>query len=320
MGYLISDGYKKLTTESSTDGSFDYWHDFICDEYVQLDCESASRQNFHGELRGGVGFSDIKFSEVVSDPHIVKRSKSQIAKSTEADFLISFQIQEQGVVRQSGRSAVLTPGSFVLYDSTQPYSLSFNERFHQFVVQMPNEVLSRHLLNPEQYTAIPISGSNGLGAVLTNFIFSLARELSNVQQASEELRENLVNMIAMAFSSSIKLDQAKNSSIVRESLKRRIRQYIDHNLCNPALSNNTVADAQGISIRYLSKLFEDDTESVHNLILHKRLEKSRQILCDPAYSGHSIENIAYSMGFSSAAHFSRSFKKHYGTSPSEIRK
>ncbi len=52
------------------------------------------------------------------------RSKRQIAKSTEADFLISFQIENQGLIRQNGREALLTPSSYAMYDSTQPYSLT----------------------------------------------------------------------------------------------------------------------------------------------------------------------------------------------------
>ncbi|MDA9848568.1 helix-turn-helix domain-containing protein [Luminiphilus sp.] len=319
MSFLISDGYKKNTTNLKVEERFDYWREIICDEFVKLDCENIADGDFIGELRGGVAVGNLQFSEVMSNPQLVERSKSQISKSTEADFLISFQIEKRGLVSQNGREALLTPGSFALYDSTQPYTLTFNERFHQLIVQMPKEVLSRHLMNPEQYTAIPISGQTGLGAVLRNFIFSLAKELRNVQQAPVELSENLVNMIAMAFSSSLMLDQIGNNSIVRDSLKRRILHYIENNLCNSGLSNQQVAEAQNISTRYLHKLFQGETETIHSLILNKRLEKSAMLLKDAAYAGHSIERVAYSVGFSSPAHFSRAFKKHFGQSPSECR-
>ena len=319
MANLISSGYRKKTSALRKRDRLDFWRDIICDEFVQLDCQKVQTGDFRGELHGGIGISDLRFSEVIADPQFVVRSRRQIAKSTEADFLISFQIEQRGLIRQSGREALLTPGSFALYDSTQPYSLTFKERFHQFVLQMPKDVLSRHLINPEQYTAIPISGRSGLGAVLSNFIFSLARELQNVRQAPEELSENLVEMIAMAFSSSMLLEQVGTHSIVRKSLHTRIRHYIDHNLCDPLLSNSQIAHAVGISVRYLHKLFEDEAETIHALILRKRLEKARELLHDPAYAGHSIEQIAYATGFSSAPHFSRSFKKHFGLNPSDAR-
>ena len=96
MSFLISDGYKKNTTNLKVEERFDYWREIICDEFVKLDCENIADGDFIGELRGGVAVGNLQFSEVMSNPQLVERSKSQISKSTEADFLISFQI-ENGV-------------------------------------------------------------------------------------------------------------------------------------------------------------------------------------------------------------------------------
>jgi len=322
MGFFISDGYRKNSQDVEENQHFEYWSDIVCNEFVKLDCiktDANHDQQFNGELRGGVGIGDVRFAEVISDPHQVQRSKHQISKSCEADFLISFQLAQQGIVRQNGREAILTPGSFALYDSTQPYSLSFKENFHQFIVQMPKEVLSRHLMNPEQYTAIQMSGTSGLGAVMTNFILSMTKELNHLDQASSDLSNNIINMIAMAFSSSVMLEQIGSKSVVKESLINRIHQYIEMNLCNSDLNNQSIAASQGISLRYLNKLFEEQSDSVHSLVLEKRLKRSLKLLQDPAYSGHSIETIAYNVGFSSAAHFSRCFKKYFGQNPSQYR-
>lgn len=319
MQLLLSGGNHKNTSCLAESQRFDYWRDAICDEFVNLDCEPVNNTAFSGELNGGVGVSDLRFSEVLSDAQVVHRSKRQIAKSTEADFLISFQLEKRCLVRQDGREALLSPGSFALYDSTRPYSLSFQERFHQFVIQMPSDVLSRHLMNPEDYTAIPISGSSGLGAILTNFVFSLAKELNELQQAPDELSENLVNMIAMAFSSSVMLNQSSGNSVVQDSLRRRIKQYIDNNLCNPDLNNKHIAQSQGISLRYLHKVFQQEQESIHAVILEKRLRRAYDLLTDKNYTGYTVEKIAYSLGFSSAAHFSKTFKKRFEVSPSTAR-
>ena len=319
MEFIIPGGYTKTTDSNEVSESFDYWREVICDEFVNLDCEKCQPGDFQGALRGGMSMADLRFSEVITDPQIVQRSKRQIARSTEEDFLISFQIAQQGSVRQDGREAVLQPGDFALYDSTRPYTLSFTERFHQLVVQMPKTVLSRHLLEPEKFTAVSISGRTGLGAVLSNFMFSIASELYNVQDAPDEFSENLVNMIALAFSSSVMLEQGEGRSLAREAIKRRVRQYIENNLCNPDLSNAQIADAQRISTRYLHKLFEDEDQTIHSLILDKRMEKARDMLTNPAYAAHSIESIAYNIGFASGAHFSRAFKKHFDQNPSDVR-
>lgn len=331
MTFFISDGYQKKIQENHQDPQkngkheikkFSYWHDIVCEEFVQLDCEkltNAQSDPFEAELRGGTGLSSMKFAEVVASPHKIVRTKKHISHSTEDDFLISFQLSSEGIVRQNGREAILMPGSFALYDSTQPYTLSFKDQFHQLVVQMPKEVLRQHLSNPEQYTAIEMCGRAGLGAVITNFVLSLAKEMGQLTPKSEELSDNMLHIMAMAFSSSVMLDKIGNDSLVKHSIKQRVYRYIELNLYNPDISNQMIADAQGISLRYLNKLFSKESDSVHALILEKRLNKSLSMIKNPAYSGHSIESIAYSMGFSSGAHFSRSFKKRFGFNPSQAR-
>lgn len=331
MAFLMSDGYRKQTrddyrkqTKDRDDEikKFSYWHDIVCEEFVQLDCEklnSSEMVPFEAELRGGTGLSSMKFAEIIAGSHKVVRTKKHISQSTEEHFLISFQLLSQGIVRQNGREAILMPGSFALYDSTQPYTLSFNDQFHQLVVQMPKAVLRQHLMNPEQYTATQMCGRAGLGAVITNFVLSLAKEIGQLNPKSDELSDNMLHIMAMAFSSSVMLDKIGNDSLVKYSIKQRVYRYIELNLCNPDISNQMIADAQGISIRYLNKLFSKESESVHALVLEKRLNKSLSMIKNPAYSGHSIESIAYHMGFSSGSHFSRSFKKRFGFNPSQAR-
>ncbi|MEM6581658.1 MAG: helix-turn-helix domain-containing protein [Pseudomonadota bacterium] len=319
MQFIIPDGYIKTTSSAEPSEGFDYWREAICDEFVKLDCEQVGPRPFSAVLKGGARMADLQFSEVIAEPHLVHRTRGQISRATEEDFLISFQISSEGRVRQDGREALLQPGDFAMYDSTRPYTLGFSERFHQLVVQMPKSVLGRHLIEPEKFTAVPISGRAGLGAILSNFMFSIAGEMSSVADTPDELSENLVNMIAMAFSSSVMLEQREGQSLAREAIKRRVRQYIDNNLCNPDLSNTQIAESQRISTRYLHKLFEEEDQTIHSLILTRRMDKAHEMLASSDYKAHNIETIAYNTGFNSAAHFSRAFKKHFGKSPSEVR-
>jgi len=320
--FIIQKGYHKNADARAGASNFDYWRDVVCGEFVQLGCEPQPNQDlndFGAKLRGGVGFTDVAFSEVISKPHIVNRTSEQISKAGEDDFLISFQLENKCTVRQYGREALLTPGSFALYDSTAPYSLSFEEDFHQFVVQMPRDVLARHLIEPEKYAAISVDASNGLGSVLKDFIFSLANELSSSEvKPSDVLSENLVSLIALSFSSSVVQSGLTESDCVKEALVRRIRQFVESNLFDPTLNNNKVAESQGISLRYLHKLFQDKEESIHEMILNKRLAAAHKLLSANAEARPTIESIAYHVGFSGASHFSRAFKAHYGVCPSSV--
>ena len=323
MSFIIKKGYQQDVEKHQGISRFDYWREVISNEYVQLGCDPypdrGDINNFDAALRGGIGLGDVKFSEVISSPQIAKRTMEQIRKAGEDDFLISFQMEKQCVVRQYGREAILTPGSFAMYDSTAPYSLSFSEAFHQFVIQMPREVLARHLIEPEKYSAVTMNANSGLGLVLKDFIFSLVGELSTSEvPPSEVLSENLVNLIALSFSSTVFQNDLAESDCVKEALMRRIRQFVENNLFDPKLNNNRIAESQGISVRYLHKLFQNEEESIHEMIINKRLASAYELLMDDSDTRPSVENIAYHVGFSGAPHFSRAFKARYGICPSSV--
>ena len=92
MNFLINSGYQKKTQDVDEKHRIDYWREYICQEFVKLDCENSSMDSFEGEIRGGLNLGELRFSEVSADPQIVTRTKAQIACSNDDDFLISFQL------------------------------------------------------------------------------------------------------------------------------------------------------------------------------------------------------------------------------------
>ena len=95
--YLITKAPVHTTDDVSDKERLDYWIDWICDEFVQLDCSIDKNSGFKGRICGW-DLDDIRVSEVSGDPQHVTRSKKQIAKSTEREFLLSLQMDYSGIV------------------------------------------------------------------------------------------------------------------------------------------------------------------------------------------------------------------------------
>ena len=81
----------------------------------------------------------------------------------------------------------------------------------------------------------------------------------------------------------------------------------------------SVAQAEGISERYLQKLFEGTGSNFTHYLRERRLQRSWADLSNPAEAHHSISEIAYRYGFNDSAHFSRAFRDRFGLSPREFR-
>jgi AraC-like DNA-binding protein len=103
----------------------------------------------------------------------------------------------------------------------------------------------------------------------------------------------------------------------RQNVANRVRGLIVDTLSTGLVSKQQVADGLNMGTRNLElKLADEDTN------FQQILDSTRQSLASGymEQSGLSITEIAYLLGFSDAANFTRAFRRWTGKSPSEFRK
>jgi transcriptional regulator GlxA family with amidase domain len=96
---------------------------------------------------------------------------------------------------------------------------------------------------------------------------------------------------------------------------RRVLEVMTDCLGDSTFSTDRLGDEVGLSRRQVERRVKAITEQTPpELMRHLRLERAAQIL--EARPG-SIAEVAYAVGFKSPAHFSATFRKVYGHSPTE---
>ena len=286
-----------------------YWADLVCDVFVQLDCQRMG-DGFFGHIADRP-LGDVRLSEVSSTAHHVRRTGRMLSRADEDCMLLSLQMHGTGSVEQDGRQAILQPGDFALYDSTRQYDLKFESDFAQLVLKTPRAMFLDRFAGSESATGVRISGSAGMGRVASSFIREVAREAHTLlPHEIERVTHNAIDVMAAALGHTL-LDQPVRQSSTKAAQLIRIKLYIDSHLSDAALSPERIAGANGISTRYLNKLFESEAVSVCRWIWDHRLQRIAQDLVDPAFACRSISEIALRWGFNNLSHFSRLFKDRY---------
>ncbi|OJA05873.1 GlxA family transcriptional regulator [Halomonas sp. QHL1] len=108
----------------------------------------------------------------------------------------------------------------------------------------------------------------------------------------------------------------RDSAIPQDPMLQRAITLMDDNLESP-LSIRSLANELGITWRRLDRLFARHLAiSPQQTYLSRRLDHAYWLLSE---TPHSIMNISLACGFASPSSFSRAFRLHYGSTPSQLR-
>jgi len=105
-----------------------------------------------------------------------------------------------------------------------------------------------------------------------------------------------------------------SSTEARGDLGRRLRRHIEENLHRSDLTPSRLTHDLHVSRSQLYRQFES-SGGVEAYIRRRRLRRCLLTLCDARHADRRIGDIAYEMGFSDEAHFSRLFRRAFGVSP-----
>jgi AraC-like DNA-binding protein len=104
----------------------------------------------------------------------------------------------------------------------------------------------------------------------------------------------------------------------RAARLRLIKDDIANNIGQADLSLPALAARHQVNPRYLQRLFESEGMKFTDYVLAQRLAFAHRLLSDPR-NGSKISAIAFDAGFGDLSYFNRTFRRHYGKAPSELR-
>lgn len=229
---------------------------------------------------------------------------------------------EDGVVLKTGaHHQIVAPGHLLLLPRGGNWSVAFQRDFRAVVLAaMAPSPHGRRAAAPA-VTDVHVVAPDGFSAVFARML-DLAgaglEGLSDLEWAS--LAQSLAGMLPTLMQPFVQASGDLGSgTATRAATLHRLCQAIERRLDDPDLSPARVASAEGISERYLQKLFEGTGSSFSQYLRERRLQRASADLSNPAEAHHSISELAFRAGFNDSAHFSRAFRHRFGVSPREFR-
>lgn len=288
----------------------EYWRASVSDQFVPLVVEPGAA-TLRGEV-SGTDLAETRLRRIRATRHAFERRAKEIRTGDPAVLHLLLLDRGRTCVEQDGRTASLTPGDLLLYDSSRPFRFETGDEFQFTICLLPKRLLPMPEKVQRDQTARVHSSREGIGAAMAPLLTSLLRPIAPEASQQLALQHAMVNMYVALMSGEV--DGTHPPSVHLSVAK----SFIARNLGNPELTPTDVAASCNISLSYLHRLFAADETTVAGYLREQRLQAAYRDLVAPV--AEPVIRIGQRWGIRNPAHFNRIFKKRFNVSPGELQR
>ncbi|UCF51807.1 MAG: helix-turn-helix domain-containing protein, partial [Bradyrhizobium sp.] len=304
---------------------------FTSESYAQDDRPEAWRDVLAAVgLQPATGHSFLDGHATASHRHAAGVALTRMAAGAQTiaplsqsieDLPIALMPVEDGMVlRSAGGHRIVPIGHLVLLPRSGDWSIVFQRDMRAIVLSVTSDALRGRLSGRPRLGEPRVVPPSGFADVFARLLDATARSLDSLSDAEwNSVAHTLVDLLLTLAHQLAASTPDAGSSATQAALLHRICQTIERRLEDPELVPARVAQAEGISERYLQKLFETVGDNFTHYVRERRLQRAWADLSNPTEAHRSISEIAYAYGFGDSAHFSRAFRHRFGLPPREFR-
>ena len=294
---------------------FEAWRHALSRTHLEWDLKSNDNEGFHAETRQRT-LDGISVIECICDPCEGSRRKPQLRQSNDAYFGVLFELSGHELIRQGDREAELSAGDFVLWDSEREMDFRVTSRLHKLTLLIPKQRARRLEWDLERFAGTVVKNSTAVTGISAEALGRLARDFTTIDKSeAEAVMRPILSLLTATLATQ---NAPPEMSVAHQDHFTSFCRFIRDNLADSRLDPAAVADAHGVSLRYLHSVFARNNDSCCNFMRRERLRRCHSDLSSP-HCRETITEIAFRWGFNDAAHFSRAFRTEFGMAPKTLR-
>jgi AraC family transcriptional regulator len=229
-----------------------------------------------------------------------------IEKENFFGYLIAYIHSGKMRIKYNNRQYIAKENDVIFLNLFNAHSYGADENLHFEYFHFDGNATTKYfdLLYNKNGCIFPILGGNVTSKYVRQ-IFQMSKE--------RNLNEHYVSMAIHRIMYELMESTSEKTS---DQLNRDAISYIENHF-NEDIPLEKIANELNISVCYLVRMFKKHTgSSPHQYLLDYRIHHAKDLLKN---SNNSIEDIAFSSGFNSSAHFVTTFKKRTNLTPKQFR-
>ena len=307
------------TVDVAAEHRFAFWRDMTSQAVVAMAIDSEHRHDFRATAEMH-DFGPMQISRLAY-PALRCRRSDRLIRQSDPELLMVSHLPRGRMVSLAGRDQLAGGrSSVIVYDTSRPTTVVNDVPVTNIVLQLPRSVLGQNGRYVERLLTAPIPTAHGIGALLARVLADLAEHgATHPPAVTTQLMTIVLDLLTAA-------GRLAGGDVTLSAASRvRIRQtqihgYIRRRLADPTLTPATVAQAHGLSVRQLLRVFQAHGVTPSGWIRRQRLEHCRRELADPERAAWPVVAIGARWGFPDPATFNRAFRHEFGLPPGEYRR
>ncbi|WP_186310887.1 helix-turn-helix domain-containing protein [Paraburkholderia sp. BCC1886] len=289
-----------------------YWDEYNASALVGLRTSSLAEAGLNAR-QTNVALRDLYVAEIEGNDHVIERNPALVRQYPKESVFACHLAKGTGYLVQKGATLTVNAGDTLIYDTRFPFTYGFVSDMRQLLVEIPAAKLTENWGFDGTSLPLKIEPSNSFARALS---VELRRGLVGCLREPDADSATRVPALTHTVANSTLHGEASLDTSIYHVLSAK--EYVATHLRSADLTTSKIAQHVGVSVRHLNRLFALEDTSLAEYVWAQRAAyayRDLQVLADNV----TIGEIAFSWGFSSHAHFTRTIVSEHGLTPSEIR-
>lgn len=285
------------------------WEEHNAAALIALKCRTPSGEDFWAR-EDNLDLGRVHLARVRTTAHIVERPADLIERRPTGSVAIYVSLRGEALFEQAGRRQIIRPGDVLVCDADGSFVRGFGQGLDELAVRVDRRALPGAVcaVTPGEPLIVRRSEGNPYGRAIGR----LVGRAVGVKGATRPDEQAIVDLASVLVSNG-----ATRPPVVHRALACAC---IEDRLHDPRLSAPEVADAVGISVRQLTRVFVEAGTTFPRYVLGRRLELAYGLLTGPGAAESRTATVATMCGLNSVAHFSQTFHARFGITAGELRR
>ena len=249
------------------------------------------------------------------------RTRELIADARD-DLLLVINLKGPSLIGQRGREFVIGEGGATLAALNETGGIVRPTLDHHFsILHLPRASLTPLVRDAEDAVMRQIPAESAALRLLISYVGVLQNgDLLLDPSLRLTVGSHIHDLVAAVIGARPDSMEAARAGGIRAARLATIRADVLANLSDPQLSAKMIGRRQGLSDRYVHRLFAETGESFGRFVEEERLRRAFTLLTHPTRAIRRIGDIAAAVGFVEQATFNRAFRRRFGDTPGSVRR